>query len=68
MAGHEHEAEEIVPDLLIELHVQAFLCRLDSVSDLFVLALERFAATDRVDGSVLRGTHKPRSRPVRHPF
>ena len=59
MAGHEDEAEEIVPDLLVErrVHVQGFLSPLEVASDLLVLALERLAAPDEVDGAVFRGSH-----------
>ncbi len=66
MAGCEDEAEEIVPDLLVDRHVQAILSPLDIASDLFVLALERFAAPDQVDRAVLGSPHEPGARPLRH--
>jgi hypothetical protein len=68
MAGREDEAEEIVPDLVVDRRVQfqAFLRPLDITSDLFVLALERLAAPDQVDRVVFCGPHEPGARPLRH--
>jgi len=68
MAGREDEAEEIVPDLLVDcgVQIQAFLRTLDIASKLFVPALERLAAPDQVDRAVLRGPHEPGARPFWH--
>src|SRR5439155_26656672 len=68
MAGHEDEAEEIVPDLLVDrsVHIKASLSPLDIASELFVLALERLAAPDQVDRAVLRGPHQPGARLLRN--
>src|SRR5216683_3309810 len=68
MASHEDEAEEIVPDLLVDrrVQVQAFLSPLEIASDLFVLSLERLAASDEVDRAVLRGPHEPGPWPLWH--
>src|SRR2546429_2070112 len=70
MAGGEHEAEEVVTDLLVDrcVWIEAFLSPLEIASDLFVLALERLAAPDQVDCAVCRGPHEPGSRPFRHAF
>ena len=67
MAGREDEAEEIVPDLLLDrVQFQAVLIPLEVPSDLFVLALERLATPDQVYSAVLRGPHKPGARLLRH--
>src|SRR6266542_539374 len=68
VAGGEDEAQEIVSDILVDRRVQvhALLSSLDIASDLFVLALERRAASDQVDRAVLGGPHEPGPRPLRH--
>jgi len=70
MAGHEDEAEEIVPHLLFDrcARVPCFVSTLDIASNLFVLALQRLAAPNEVDRAMLRGPHEPRGRPLRHAF
>jgi hypothetical protein len=69
MAGHEDQAEEIVPHLVVDrVQVRALLSPLDLASDLFVLALERLAAPNQVDRAMLRGPHEPGARPLRHTF
>ena len=42
MAGGEHEAEEVVTDLLVDrcVWIEAFLSPLEIASELFMLALE----------------------------
>src|SRR5437870_1888058 len=51
MAGHEDEAEQIVPDLLVDspIQVQGFLRPLRFAPDLFVLSLEGLPAPDQID-------------------
>src|SRR5207253_11213121 len=68
MAGHKDEAEEIVPDVLVDrgVPIKAFLSSLHVAPDLLVLAVERLAAPDEVDRAVLRGSHQPGARPLRH--
>src|SRR6267142_5902418 len=68
MAGREDEAEEIIPDLIVDRRVQfqAFLSLLEIASDLFVLALERLAPPDQVDRPVLRCPHEPAAGPLGH--
>ena len=68
MARHEDEAEEVVPDVLIDrrVRVDALLSQLDIAPHLFVLALERLAAADRVDRAMLRRRHQPGARLLRH--
>src|SRR5713226_2323665 len=68
MAGHEDEAEEVVPDFLVDrrVQVQAFPSALDIASHLVVLALERLPAPDQVDRAVFRGSHQPGARTLRH--
>src|SRR5438477_1512432 len=70
MARHKDEAEEIVPNLVVDGRVQihAFHSPLDIASDLLVLALERLTAPDEVDRAVLRGPHEPGARAVGHAF
>src|SRR5438874_1207812 len=68
MARHEDEAEEVVPDVLIDrrVRVYALLSPFDIAPHLFVLALERLAAADRVDRAMLRRRHQPGARLLRH--
>src|SRR5260370_18227946 len=70
MAGHEDEAEQVVPELLFDRRVlvQTFLSPLGIAPDLFVLSLESLAAPDQVDRAVPRGSHEPGARPLRHAF
>src|SRR5713226_3704263 len=70
MAGHEDEAEEVVPDFLVDrrVQVQAFPSALDIAPHLVVLALECLAAPDQIDRAVFRGSHQPGARPLRHAF
>src|SRR2546427_1593448 len=68
MARHEDEAEEIVPEFLVDRRVQvlAYLIPLDNASELSVLALERLAASDQVGRAMLRGRHQPGARSLWH--
>src|SRR5207247_11210876 len=68
MARHEDEAEQVVSHFYVDRRIQikAFLSPLDIACDLFVLTLERLAAADQVDRAVLRGSHQPGARPLRH--
>src|SRR5712691_12667354 len=68
MARHEDEAEEVVPDVLVDsrIEVNALMSPLNVATDLFVLALERLAAADQIDCLMLRGSHQPRAWLLRH--
>src|SRR5438128_8102016 len=68
MARHEDETEEIVADVLVDRRVRVLdlLIAFSVASELFVLALEGLAAPDQVSGAVLRGSHQPSARPLRH--
>ena len=68
VARHEDEAEEIVPNVLVDRRVQvlATLIPLGIASELFVLALERLAAPDHVGRAMLRGNHQPGARLLGH--
>src|SRR5438874_11631262 len=68
MARHEDEAEEVIPDVLIDrrVRVDALLSPLDVAPHLFAFALERLAAADRVDRAMLRRRHQPGARFLRH--
>jgi len=61
MAGHEHETEKIVAELLFESRIQIGYLPgpLQITPELFVLALQRLAPPDEVDGAVLRRPHEP---------
>ena len=69
MAGREHEAEEVVPDLVveccIEVGLRCRLLRLDLTSERLVLAREQGASAQAVDRAMLRGGHEPGARVVR---
>src|SRR5438552_1650976 len=64
MARHEDEAEDIVPEVLVDRRVQVVvsLIALDIAPELFVLALERLATPDQVGRAMLRGRHEPGTR------
>src|SRR5256885_12904576 len=68
MARHEHEAEEVVSELLVDRGVRVLdlPSPLDVASELFVLALERLAAPDEIGRVMLRGRHEPGARTLRH--
>ena len=68
MARHEDEAEEIVPEVLVDrcVQVHASLFPLDIASELFILALERLATPDQVGRVMLRGRHEPGARSLWH--
>ena len=70
MAGHEHEAEEVVADFLFDrvVHVDAISSQLEVASYLLLFSFERLAAADEVERAVLRGAHQPGSRLLGHAF
>ena len=68
MTGHEHEAEEIVADVVVEgVHVSFchLLCHVLLVAELLVLPLEEGAPAQQVDGAALADDHQPGTRVVR---
>src|SRR2546422_2965226 len=69
MTGCEHEAEQIVADVIVErrgqLPLGTLLAGFELVTELGVLALEQLAPAQGVDGSVLCGRHEPGARVVR---
>src|SRR3989449_10458639 len=71
MTGREHEAQEIVADVIVErggqLSLGTLLVGFELVPELDVLALEQLAATQGVDTAVLRRGHEPGARVVRDP-
>src|SRR2546421_10391877 len=69
MTGCEHQAQEVVADVIVQCGLQlalgTYLAGFELVTELRVLALEQLAAAQGVDGSVLRGGHEPGARVVR---
>ena len=69
MAGDEDEAEQVVPDLVVQRVVDrqdvAELLLLEGMAELFVLTLEKLAAPEVIDRAVLRGCHEPCARVAR---
>ena len=69
MAGGEDEAEEVVSDVVVDGRLQIggghVLPGLELAAELLVLALGHLAATQPVEGPVLRGGHEPGARVVR---
>ena len=69
MTGREHQAQEVVADVIVQCGLQlalgTHLAGFELVTELRVLALEQLAAAQGVDGSVLRGGHEPGARVVR---
>ena len=69
MAGGEHEAQEIVADVVVERGVEVrhgrLLLDLELVAELLVLALEQLVAAQAIDGAMLGGRHQPGAGVVR---
>src|SRR5207253_10224423 len=65
----EHEAQEVVADLIIDRSVEvgrgALLQVLELVTKLLMLALDQLVAAQTIDRSMLRGGHEPGARIVR---
>ena len=70
MAGDEHEAEQIVADLIVQRRVEIRLPRLlldfELVTELLMLAFAQAVAAEDVDRPMLRGGHEPRAGIVRN--
>ena len=70
MAGDEHQAQEIIADVVVDRLVEVrrgdFSLDLHLATDLLVLALEPLVAAQEVDGTMLRGGHEPGARIVRN--
>src|SRR5205809_7638157 len=71
MTRREHEALEIVADVIVErggqLPLGTLLVGFELVPELDVLALEQLAAAQGVDAAVLRRGHEPGARLSRTP-
>src|SRR6266481_3536887 len=69
MAGYEHEAQEVVADVIVERGLEIrhghLLLGLELATKLLVLALKPFVAAPEVDRTVLRRGHEPGARVVR---
>ena len=69
MAGREHQAQEVVTDVVVDGRLEIGdghgLPGLELAADLLVLALDRLAAAQPVQGPVLGGGHEPGARVVR---
>ena len=69
MAGREHQAQEVVADVVVERGVEIgrgrLLLRLELAAELLVLALEQLVPAQQVDRAMLRGGHEPGARVVR---
>ena len=69
MAGREHEAQQVVADVVVDGGVEVrrghLLLGLELATELLVLALEPLASAQEVDRAMLRGGHEPGARVVR---
>ena len=69
MTAREHEAQEIVSDVVVDRGVEVRhreLCwQLDLVTDLVVLALEPLVPAQDVERAILRGGDEPGARVLR---
>ena len=69
VAGGEHEAQQIVADVVVEcageIRLGALLPRFELRPEHFVFALEQLVAAQAVDRPVLRRGHEPGARVVR---
>src|SRR6266581_7038516 len=74
MAGDEHEAQEVVADVVVHAIDQGgfvvrrrhLLLELHLAGQLFVLALEELVAAEVIERAVLGGGHEPGARVVRN--
>src|SRR5258708_12297229 len=69
MAGYEHEAQEVVANVIVERGVEIrhghLLLRLKLAAKLLVLALKPLVSAEHVDSTMFRGGHEPSARVVR---
>ena len=69
MAGREHEAQQVVADVVVEGRVEIrhghLLPGLELVTELLVFALEPLVSPQEIDRAMLRGGHEPGARIVR---
>ncbi len=69
MAGDEHEAQKVVPDIIVERGVEIrhshLLLRLELAAKLLVFALQPLVSAEHVDRTVFGGGHEPSAWVVR---
>jgi len=69
MTGCEHEAQEVVADVIVDRGVEIgrgrLLLGLELTTELLVLALEHLVAAQEIERPMLRGGHQPGARFVR---
>src|SRR5271163_1848475 len=69
MAGDEHEAKEIVADVVVESRLEIghrhLLFGLKLATNLLMLTLVESVPSEMVNGTMLGGGHQPRSRIIR---
>src|SRR3989442_14049595 len=69
MAGDEHEAQQVVADMIVDRRVEIRHRRvppsLELGTELLMLAIEHLAPAQLVDRPMLRGGHEPGARIVR---
>jgi hypothetical protein len=70
MAGREHQAQEIIANIVIdhcfEIRYCPFLPGVEIAADLLVFLLEPLVSAEEIDRTVLRGGHEPGARIVRN--
>ena len=61
MARHEHEAEEIVPEVLVDrgVPIRAVLFSLDRMTELLVLLVECLAPPEEIGRAMFCRRHEP---------
>ena len=69
MAGNENEPEQVIADVIVDRGFQTshggLLPGIGFASQFFMLTLEKFCATEGVDGTMLRRGHEPGARIIR---
>src|SRR6266478_620093 len=69
MAGDEHEAQKVIPDIIVERGVEIrhshLLLRLELAAKLLVFALQPLVSAEHVDRTVFGGGHEPSAWVVR---
>src|SRR5258708_4394471 len=69
MTGYEHEAQEVIADVIvkrgIEIRHRTLLLGLELATKLLMLALKPLVSAEQVNRTVFRGGHEPGARVVR---
>jgi hypothetical protein len=70
MAGDEHQAQEVIPNMIVngsdEIRRRGFLTDFEIVAKLIVFALKQLSSAKLVDCTILCRGHEPGTRVIRN--